>query len=438
MKNSVSILMALCFMLCVSPLSWAGTKAKPFIQQTKMKKKTVLTPRVPKGLPDLVVTITASHVQKPGKAIPNCKVVVRNIGKGVARGTKTAGSKGYMIDLTLSSDGHLPVSFAGYSNSFSDDVLLKGGRISNTPDLKPNQSKVFYLNNILVIPADTPAGKYCLGGIVDPGRVVHESNENNNTICLKLSVKGKDKPDLIVSNLKVVKDCWIEVTIKNIGSAGLPGWVYSGAATTNAGIQMHMDGTPWGGMAIKMFDPRGILKTPGGAVTKLWFKGSAGIQLSPGFHYVKVVADVHKKINESNEQNNTMVKRLQCRETQSQKPLQVINLIHSQNYQLVDNRIRITVKFNKDVLKTTVIGRSTLRVKTEKDPNAMGTIVWLNKRTLVWTSARDFHDLCTFDSDCFFDLTITDSVKDTSGQKLDGDKNGAPGGNLHHNFTILG
>lgn len=248
----------------------------------------------------------------------------------------------------------------------------------------------------------------------------------------------KGLPDLVVSNIKVVKGCGLKVTIKNIGSAGLPGWVYSGASITNAGVQMYMDGRPWGGMIIKMFDPRGVLKTPGSTVSKLWFQGSTNLRLPAGLHSIKVIADVHKRIKESNENNNTMVKRLQCRDAQTQRPLQVTNLINSQSYQLVNDKIRITIKFNKDVKKSTVIARSTLRVKTEKDLNAQGTIVWLNNRTLVWTSARDVHDLCTFDPDCFFDLTITDSVKDSSGQKLDGDKNGASGGNFHHNFTIIG
>ncbi len=440
MKKLTIVLMSVFFMFAIALPSWSASKTKTTVKSSAIqKKKPVLTHKPSKDRPDLIVSIQAPNGMKAGEKIPSCKVKVTNIGKATARGTQTAGNNGYMVDIVLSSDGHIPVTFAAYSTSFSEDVLLQGGRISNTPDLKPGQSKVFSLPNYLLIPADTPTGGYCLGGVVDSGKKVVESNERNNTCCHKMRIKGADKPDLIVSDIKVVKDCWIKVTIKNISTtAGLPSWVYSGPHVTKAGIQMYTDGAPWGGMIIKMFDPTGKLKHPNSSVSKLWFKGSPGLQLPSGLHSVKVIVDVHNKIDESNDTNNTLTRRLKCKDAQQEKPLQVTNLVNSQDFKLVGGKIQITVKFNKDVNIATVIPKSTFKVKMETNPNADGTITWSGNRTLIWTSSRNYHDLCVFDSDCFFTLTITDSVKDTGGGRLDGDKNGAAGGDFNHNFTIIG
>ena len=443
MKNAAIVLSALCLIVGVALSSYADSKRqikKRSLQDSKKQiKKTDLTQKVPKLPPDLLISIDASHKAKAGEKIPHCKVVVTNVGKSTARGTSSAGSNGYMVDLVLSSNNHIPVGFAGYSPNFSDDVLLKGGRISNTPDLAPNQSKTFSLNNVLTIPNDTMRGGYCLGGIVDSGKKITEQNENNNTTCRKLRVKGKGQPDLIVSNIKTVKDCWVKVTVRNIGSSGLPDWVYSGPDMADAAIQLYNDGGPWGGMAIDMFDPAEKLKVPGGSVSKIWFKGSPGLELPPGTHTVKAVVDIHNKIDESNNSNNSLTRRLQCKDAEPPGiPLQVTNLRHSQDFELTsNNRIKITVEFNKNVNKSTLIPGSNFKVMLE-GAIADGTLQWTNNRKLVWTSRAPFSDLCDFTPDCVFQLIINDTVTDTGNHKLDGDKDDTPGGNFTHIFTLLG
>lgn len=306
----VTLLFALCFLLCSAFTSFAGSTTFTEMKKVSPAKKRL----VKKGLPDLVVSIDATAALTAGDKIPSCKVTVKNIGKRLARGTQSAGGSGYMVDITLSSDNHIPMSLANYSPSFHEDVLLQGGRISNTPDLKPGQSKTFNLSGVMTIPANTPGGAYCIGGFVDSAKKIRESNERNNTTCKRVKVAAKPQA----------------------------------------------------------------------------------------------------------------------------RPFQVISPNMSQDFQIVANKIRMKVIFNKSVKKATILPKVSFRVQTEKDPNAAGTITWVDSRTLIWTSTKAVGDLLTFDPDGFFKLMILDSVKDTGGTRLDGDKNGVEGGTFTNNFTLLG
>ena len=53
---------------------------------------------------------------------------MKNIGKAIARGTESDGTNGYMVDIVLSSDGLIPMSFAVYSPNFHEDVLGTKGK----------------------------------------------------------------------------------------------------------------------------------------------------------------------------------------------------------------------------------------------------------------------------------------------------------------------
>ena len=314
MKNQMkltTIFLGLCLLFCTALASWAGNATITDKKRT-ISSKTVLTKKT--GLPDLVVSINATAGLEAGKKIPSCKVTVKNIGKALAQGTESAGNKGYMVDVVLSSDGLIPMSFAVYSPSFHEDVLLSGGRISITPDLKPGQSKIFDLSNVLAIPSDTPTGSYCIGGFVDSAKKVIESNERNNTTCQRVKIKGKP-----------------------------------------------------------------------------------------------------------------------C-----ERPFQVTSPGISQDFQVVTGKIKIKVRFNKPVKKATLVPGTNFKVKTEKDLNANGTIIWVDNHTLIWTSTKSVNDLLRFDPDGFFKLFIFDSVRDAIGIKLDGDKNGSAGGTFINDFVLIG
>lgn len=140
----------------------------------------------PEPDPNLTVTLTAVTATQAGETIPSFEVRVTNTGDGLARGTNS-GNGGYMVDLSLSSDRNIPEGFASFSPNFSEDVLLRGGRISNTPDLEPGESITFTEDN-LELPDDVPAGDYFLTARVDPGENVAESDETDNTDLVDLEV----------------------------------------------------------------------------------------------------------------------------------------------------------------------------------------------------------------------------------------------------------
>jgi hypothetical protein len=134
------------------------------------------------------------------------KVLARNVGLAAAPGTSgvLSPSNGFMIDVVLSTDTNTPASFATFSPNFSEDVLLQGGRISNTTDLAPSTSKDYIglEGGSGRIPVDTPGGAYFVCARIDSGNKVAESDESNNTSCAQIKIssptQGKGKPDLIV------------------------------------------------------------------------------------------------------------------------------------------------------------------------------------------------------------------------------------------------
>ncbi|MFZ5787295.1 MAG: CARDB domain-containing protein [Acidobacteriota bacterium] len=141
--------------------------------------------------PDLVVRLEAPPSARAGEELgERARLVVRNLGSAVAPGTR-GNATGFMIDLTLGRDTILSVGFKAYSPRFSEDVLLEGGRVSKTDDLSPSKAVRYPVG--AVVPADTPAGRYFLCAFVDPGNVVPESNEANNSTCVALRITPADR-----------------------------------------------------------------------------------------------------------------------------------------------------------------------------------------------------------------------------------------------------
>ena len=100
-----------------------------------------------------------------------------------------------MIDFVLSSDDHVPPGFAPFAENFGEDVLLRGGRISNTHNLAPHSDRLYAETGVL--PADTPPGDYQLCLVIDPGDGVVESDESNNTLCQTLTVSALEVPTAV-------------------------------------------------------------------------------------------------------------------------------------------------------------------------------------------------------------------------------------------------
>ncbi|MCD4741444.1 MAG: hypothetical protein K8R67_03025 [Desulfobacteraceae bacterium] len=128
-------------------------------------------------------------------------------------------------------------------------------------------------------------------------------------------------PDLIVSNIVLIKDCKIKVTIKNISRAGVPDIGYH--MTKGTAVQMYKNNVPWGGIRLGAIDPAEKLKTPGASVSHIWFPGAANLNLGPGTHSVKVEVDGNNAVKESNENNNKKTVRLGCKDIVNRGDLSV-------------------------------------------------------------------------------------------------------------------
>jgi len=260
--------------------------------------------------PDLVVRISGPAAANAGDDIgPALKVEALNIGTVPAPGTMGTlnPANGYMIDVVLSTDASVPAGFATYSPSFSEDVLLKGGRISNTADLAPGATKPYPTGG--GIPADTPTGAYFVCARIDSGNKVAEANEGNNVACTQIKIAGKDKkPDLVIRSfgLKAWGKCapgnaviTFQVTVANVGTAPSPAvtdFALVQARDTHAGIN-------WGnGVIISESIPPGGSKTV--EIPVYYLMADAAHMTGAAPHPYKAFADPGNRVAEANEGNN--------------------------------------------------------------------------------------------------------------------------------------
>lgn len=103
------------------------------------------------------------------------------------------------------------------------------------------------------------------------------------------------------------------------------------------------------------------------------------------------------------------------------------------------SKFSITVRFNTDMDRNTVIAGSTVIFDFPKAADAPGQITWINDREFKWVqeSNRRF-DICKYDPDCEFKLTLTEGILSKEGLKLDGDNDNKQGGNFTIWFIDLG
>jgi hypothetical protein len=177
---------------------------------------------------------------------------------------------------------------------------------------KPGGQATCILNYKVGPPIDVKA-------VVDLWNDVKEADERNNVHFLKRLVcrptPTKRLPDLVVRDIRLIKDCKIEVTIANIGTAGVPSSYYDNPNAV--AVQMYKGSQASGGMILKMFDPAGKLKSPGGVAAHVWFPLAANLNLSPGTHSLKVTVDVGGVLTELSETNNSLTRRVTCRKLAS-------------------------------------------------------------------------------------------------------------------------
>ncbi|WP_334110131.1 CARDB domain-containing protein [Thermodesulfitimonas autotrophica] len=150
--------------------------AAPVLAQDESVKIKLPDLQLLKLQPDLTVSIAGPAKAVAGKSV-SVKVTVKNNGLAAAPGTVDAGSSSaYMVDLVLSSDYDVPVKwavqpvYAGKTkDDFVEDMLILGGRISNTKSISAGGQVSYTLS--AYIPLKTSPGVYCLGAVVDSGLV---------------------------------------------------------------------------------------------------------------------------------------------------------------------------------------------------------------------------------------------------------------------------
>ena len=144
-------------------------------------------------LPDLQVDLIYPVKIASGQALQDdLSITVSNKGALVAENID--------LDLILSKDKQVPLQKAPGSVGFQDDGLLKNGRIT-IPRVQPGEKQTIQLSQPVIIPEDTPPGKYNLCALIDSGNTIKEFNESNN-IFIGFVIIGVKEPAKITLNLE--------------------------------------------------------------------------------------------------------------------------------------------------------------------------------------------------------------------------------------------
>jgi hypothetical protein len=103
----------------------------------------------------------------------------------------------------------------------------------------------------------------------------------------------------------------------------------------------------------------------------------------------------------------------------------------SHHYAFEGLKFSITVRFNTDIDRNSVIAGSTVIIDFPRVANAPGQITWINDRVFKWVQQSNKRiDICKYDPDCDFKLTLTDGILSKEGLKLDGNNDNKQGGNF--------
>ncbi len=119
-----------------------------------------------------------------------------------------------------------------------------------------------------------------------------------------------------------------------------------------------------------------------------------------------------------------------------QKLFQVTNMMATWN---MGNKISVSFKFT-DNYNPNTINSSVLIIRgTSQNSILHGSFkINTNSNFFYWISSKDASDICAGANPCPpIKITLKDSIRSMSGEKLDGDKNGYAGGNFNYSTTGL-
>jgi len=148
-----------------------------------------------------------------------------------------------------------------------------------------------------------PAGSKTVLVEIDTSDKLAEASETNNSYR-KTYTCG---PDLVVNQVQVVDGCKLKITLKNIGTAGVPDSAYGSSPATSVQFRATVDGTPFISSWLETLDSAKALKTPGAYSHWTWTR-----PLPAGTKTVLVEIDTSDKLAEVNETNNSYRKAYTC------------------------------------------------------------------------------------------------------------------------------
>ncbi|RPI79407.1 MAG: hypothetical protein EHM45_02995 [Desulfobacteraceae bacterium] len=236
-------------------------------------------------------------------------------------------------------------------------------------------------------------------------------------------VIAKPMPDLIVKEISLTGDCSIKFTIANIGLGGVPDAAYQNPS--KAFLRMY-DGTKsLGGISLQDADPYGHLKTAGGSEFGTALPGN---YTPAGNHSLRIVIDEINIVKESNENNNGLTKALACA-----PPLQIKKLSIGSD---AAGNCFVHIFLNKDGNKTLPLSAAKISFSNRSSWNK---IEYGNAQFISLTSFKNsvpYNSTCP-SYPCTIHVSIDSTfIKDLSGNALDGDYDGTPGGNFVQDIVV--
>lgn len=226
------------------------------------------------GLPDLVVDeITCEE--------GNLHLTVTNQGKGGLPDTWTALASVYVNSVT------------------QEDVILNEPTSTEEGGIQEPGGTSHYLTSIEINNVSY------VDVALDYTYEINEVSEENN-IRKTVYVAPCNLPDLVVSDLTLDEDCYVIVTLKNIGTGMVPEEAWNQIFEENCALNIYKDGAPFSSKCLFQIDTTHDLQPVEGSAA---FK--TDLRLS-GTSVVTAVVDATGNILEMDERNNTRGKELAC------------------------------------------------------------------------------------------------------------------------------
>ena len=155
-------------------------------------------------------------------------------------------------------------------------------------------------------------GTHDIKAVIDENNLIKEVNERNNSFTKNVNFvipEVPKLPDLEIKNVFLGGSggCQVYVVIRNNGPGKLELSDYS-----KSGVQLWMDGKAWGGFSFNSIDKQKELVNPGSEILCDW-GGPYYYSLPKGKHTIKAQVDRLKQIKEENENNNELIRELECK-----------------------------------------------------------------------------------------------------------------------------